>query len=131
MPKNKDDFLKEFDEKFSSEWWNGFGSTDDINRLGINSIKAFLSKAYDQGVETGKKLEEEGCQKALETMNEEYNFWRGHDLEKAKSESYNQAVEDCIAMIPDKHMMDYGKDYVIARDLKPLKAQIKTNLLKE
>lgn len=31
-----------FRERFSPEWWNGFGTTEDINQRGIDSIEAFL-----------------------------------------------------------------------------------------
>lgn len=30
-----------FDKIFSQEWWNGFGTTEDINKQGIEAIKSF------------------------------------------------------------------------------------------
>lgn len=34
---------KEFDEKFSLDWWKGFGTSDDIDKKGIEGIKSFIS----------------------------------------------------------------------------------------
>ena len=55
--------IKEFDKKFSPEWWKGFGTTDSIDKLGIMGIKSFLSSSLSriahktlEAVEIGKIL---------------------------------------------------------------------------
>lgn len=45
---------KAFDEKFSSEWWKGFGTTDDIDKKGITGIKSFLKTIYTQAYKEGR-----------------------------------------------------------------------------
>jgi hypothetical protein len=47
----EDKYKKEdemFDEKFSPEWWKGFGTTNDIDRQGIDGIKSFIHQILDQ-----------------------------------------------------------------------------------
>ena len=41
----------EFDKKFSPEWWNGFSTTEDINKKGINGIKAFFHQKFVEAFE--------------------------------------------------------------------------------
>lgn len=48
--KERIDWQDEFDEKFTSDWWYGFGSTDDINNQGIESIKSFISTLLQKKV---------------------------------------------------------------------------------
>lgn len=37
---------KEFDERFTPDWWKGFGVTDDIDKMGIEGIKSFLKQSF-------------------------------------------------------------------------------------
>lgn len=37
---------KEFDERFTPDWWMGFGASEDINELGIGGIKSFLKQSF-------------------------------------------------------------------------------------
>lgn len=51
----KDNWIKAFDEKFSSEWWYGFGTTEDINKKGIDGIKSFISQVEKDAIERTRK----------------------------------------------------------------------------
>ena len=40
---NPTNWRESFDKTFSDEWWNGFGTSYDINQLGVEGIKAFIT----------------------------------------------------------------------------------------
>lgn len=55
--KDKEEWEINFDERFSPEWWKGFGTTDDIDKLGIEGIKDYFrnlirtltTQSYERG----------------------------------------------------------------------------------
>lgn len=47
---------KKFDEKFSLDWWDGFGTTEDITKLGIDGIKSHILSSKISMLE--KQIEE-------------------------------------------------------------------------
>lgn len=57
------EIMNEFSEKFTPEWWNGFGTSEDINAQGIESIELFIlsaikrthDSAYSAGYKRGLK----------------------------------------------------------------------------
>lgn len=59
-----------FDRRFTADWWMGFGSTDDINRVGIGSIKAFITQALAEQ----KALHDKHCK-------EQYDLGHAHGVE--------------------------------------------------
>ncbi len=56
-----EDWEKEFDDKFSSEWWNGFGTTEDINKLGIDSIKDFIRSHLTSAIADIEGMKRDGA----------------------------------------------------------------------
>lgn len=41
-------YLQRFREKFTPEWWGGFGTTEEINNLGIAGIEGFITQERQQ-----------------------------------------------------------------------------------
>jgi hypothetical protein len=56
---------KELEERFSPEWWNGFGTTEDINKQGIEAIKSHLHNSQLKLLEAVKAMIEVNCDSFL------------------------------------------------------------------
>ena len=39
---HQEGWAERFDGRFTPDWWMGFGTTEDINKLGIGGIKSFI-----------------------------------------------------------------------------------------
>jgi hypothetical protein len=66
----KETILKEFDETFSPEWWKGFGTTDDIDNVGISGIKFFISNSLNQYGEQQYQRGYNDCKKKSNRLTE-------------------------------------------------------------
>jgi len=85
---------KEFDNRFSAEWWKGFGTTDDIDKQGIEAIKSFFSSYLSEVLEylqgevknvAGKKFplgERKWCVECAQRIRKELN----NKIKKLKGE---------------------------------------------
>ena len=49
MPSSKiKEILEKYRKQFSAEWWKGFGTSDDIDRQGVEGIKSFIEKSLTE-----------------------------------------------------------------------------------
>lgn len=48
---------REFEERFSPDWWKGFGTTEDIDRLGIEGVKSFYRAKIKELLEGLRKIQ--------------------------------------------------------------------------
>ncbi len=71
-----------FDERFTPDWWMGFGTSDDINEYGIGGLKAFIH--------TELQRERDWIKNEYEMEKERYRELYVKDLKKEKSESYKE-----------------------------------------
>lgn len=89
---NNKTWEEEFDSRFTAEWWYGFGTSDDINKKGIEGIKAFISQALDtQRKEIVEKITE------LKIPQEKYKLSNIHLCEER-----NTFIEDILKLIENK-----------------------------
>lgn len=82
-----------FDERFSPDWWRGFGTTEDIDGKGIEGIKAFIKENFVSRAEIEKVCEEMKMKEHPCLKDEDYP----HDdciSGKAHMEGYNTALSD-------------------------------------
>jgi hypothetical protein len=112
QPKAVDGYLKEFDKRFSGEWWNGFGTTEDINKLGIEAIREFIKSSIErarrEGVESGRKEMDKEWSKVNKYERQRVVEMiaklkpRGFGFDKASMDmGYHQALVDSISLISD------------------------------
>lgn len=47
--------LGDFDKKFSSDWFMGFTTQEDLNKLGIGGIKSFITQVYKEAYKAGQE----------------------------------------------------------------------------
>jgi len=63
MPKLPKKIEERFDETFSPEWWKGFGTTDDINKRGVEGIKSFIATILEEeSMKFVQEVEDVRCQ---------------------------------------------------------------------
>jgi hypothetical protein len=87
---NEEQLIKEFRERFSSEWWNGFGTTEDINKLGIESIEQFWLSVLAVEI---KKAEARGRNDAVDYVNDQITTVMGDVVDKLElSEILKEAL---------------------------------------
>ena len=67
----KQNWEERFEERFSQEWWKGFGTTDDIDRHGIDGIKSFITTLRSTDRDNLiKEVEEINCKFAARESDE-------------------------------------------------------------
>lgn len=55
-----------FGNKFSPDWWMGFGTSNEINKQGTDAIKSFLA-------ESNQRMYEAGVREAVERVIPQHN----------------------------------------------------------
>ena len=75
----------DFKDRFSPEWWKGFGCTDDIDEHGKQGILSFISSREE-------KAREEGRKEAM--MNEGSEQWKEHIITQYKEELLGKLPEE-------------------------------------
>lgn len=85
---------KEFDERFSLDWCKGFGTTDDIDKLGLSEIKYFFRQSLIS-------LLEENCERLEKSIKICSHDSHSHCMEENcfiyEDGGYNQALNEEIA----------------------------------
>ena len=76
---------KRFDEKFSPEWFTGFGTTTDIDKLGIEGIKSFIQSEVDMALAQFIDQEIKLLEREIELLEKEIDdnddgLWTGREF---------------------------------------------------
>lgn len=95
MPNKEEnkDWIERFDKRFSPEWWGGFGTTEDINKQGIDGIKSFIASEIEETRQSALLhviREVEGMEKKLQ------GNWQ---KKRMAEQGYNTALSDIICKL--------------------------------
>jgi len=66
--------IEEFNNRFTPDWWMGFGTTEDINKGGISSIRDFITETYNLAKEDGIQEGREAERKDILKLVKEYDW---------------------------------------------------------
>lgn len=91
--KQESEWEKEFDRRFSPEWWHGFGQDDNMNKHGIGGLKAFIAKLLSKQKDSLEN-KYENCPQCT-GLREEYRKSLVEKVEKIRQEVI--AMEDIKA----------------------------------